>query len=194
MTLDTAGPSLPTELRAQRNSKLRSGEPCGEGMLLFNGVLRPSRPRQSLSLRNHPLFRCQGAKNPAEPGKKDPTLRPSSPSSVAGYNPRDLRRSLADRALAPEGQAHGAQESPRLFVGLRSRDDNDIHAANLIDLIVDNLREDQLFAEPHREVASSIERVRVHTLEVAHTGQGNVEEPVQKLIHDRAAQRDLGAD
>src|SRR5882672_11607283 len=53
-------------------------------------------------------------------------------------------RGLGHANLLPERHAQVRQQHLGVFVRARGRDDTDIHAANLVDLVVDDLREDQL--------------------------------------------------
>src|SRR5712691_8260539 len=98
---------------------------------------------------------------------------------------------LAIRVLLPERQAEVDEEGPRLLVGPRRRDDVDVHPANLVDLVVHDLREDQLLPEAQRVIATPVEALGRYALEVAHARQGHVDEPVEELVHARAPQRDL---
>src|SRR5437667_4333987 len=101
---------------------------------------------------------------------------------------------FAIRLLLPERPAEVREERLRVLVGPCRRDDADIHAANLVDLVVDDLGEDHLLAEPERVVATPVEPLRWHALEVADARQRDVDEPVEELVHPRAAQRHLRAD
>src|SRR5919198_4999191 len=101
---------------------------------------------------------------------------------------------FAIRRLLPERHAEVCEEHLRVLVGPCRRDDADVHAADLVDLIVDDLGEDHLLPEPERVVPTPVEPLRRHALEVAHARQRDVDEPVEELVHPRAAQRHLRAD
>src|SRR2546426_9325762 len=59
------------------------------------------------------------------------------------------------------------EEHLRVLVRAGRRDDVDIHAADLVHLVVDDLREDQLLAEPEGIVAPAVEaRSEEHTSEL----------------------------
>src|SRR3989441_9751238 len=81
---------------------------------------------------------------------------------------------LAIRLLLPERHAEVREEGLRVLVGPCRRDDADIHAANLVDLVVDDLGEDHLLAEPERVVATAVEPLRWHALEVARSEERRV--------------------
>src|SRR5437667_152142 len=93
---------------------------------------------------------------------------------------------FAIRLLLPERHAEVREECLRVLVGPCRRDDADIHAATLVDLVVDDLGEDHLLAEPERVVATPVEPLRWHALEVADARQRDVDEPVEELVHPRA--------
>src|SRR5437773_2056848 len=84
---------------------------------------------------------------------------------------------LAIRLLLPERHAEVREERLRVLVGPRRRDDVDVHAADLVDLVVDDLGEDHLLAEPERVVPATVEPLCRHALEVADAREGDVDEP-----------------
>src|SRR2546427_597987 len=92
---------------------------------------------------------------------------------------------LAIRLLLPERHAEVREERFRVLIGPRRRDDVDVHAADLVDLVVDDLGEDHLLLEPERVVPSAVESLPRHALEVAHARQRDVDEPIEKLVHPR---------
>src|SRR5437870_8793252 len=107
-------------------------------------------------------------------------------SFLASASPPGLRGS--------ERHADELQQLPRLFVGLRRRDDRDVHAARLVDLHVVDLGEQQLVAQAERVVAAAVEPARRHALEVAHARQRDAHQPIEELPHALAAERDHRAD
>src|SRR4051794_34871606 len=70
-------------------------------------------------------------------------------------------------ALAGERHAEGIQQSEGLGVGSSGRRERDVETAHLVDLVVIDLREDDLLANAHRVVATPVERARVQAAEVA---------------------------
>src|SRR5881397_1674785 len=94
---------------------------------------------------------------------------------------------LAIRLLLPERHAEVREERFRVLIGPCRRDDADVHAADLVDLVVDDLGEDHLLPEPERVVPTPVEPLRRYALEVADTRQRDVDEPVEELVHPRAA-------
>src|SRR6186997_2420429 len=71
------------------------------------------------------------------------------------HDERDLRHALR----LPEGQAELGQQGLRFFVGARGGHHDDVHAAYLVDLVVHDLREDDLLLEPEGVVAAPVERL-----------------------------------
>src|ERR687887_303622 len=98
------------------------------------------------------------------------------------------------RSLLPERHAEVAEEGLRLLVRPRGGHDDDVHAPGLVDLVVDDLREDQLLAEAEGIVATAVERLGGNALEVPHARQGDVDEAVEELVHAGGPQPDLGPD
>src|SRR5438105_6059914 len=66
----------------------------------------------------------------------------------------------------PERHAESAQQRAAFLVRPRRRHDRDLETAQPVDLVVVDLREDQLLLETEREVAPSVERAVRHALEV----------------------------
>src|SRR5712691_11534735 len=93
-----------------------------------------------------------------------------------------------------EGHAEAAQERERLLVSLRSGRDRDVEAADLLDVVVVDLGEDDLLADSERVVAATVERTRAQTAEVADARQRDRDQPVEKLVHAGRAQRHPRAD
>src|SRR5262245_10846897 len=104
------------------------------------------------------------------------------------------QRGLGHARLLPEGHAQVREERLGFLVGPGRGDDDDVHAAHLVDLVVDDLRENELLAQTEGVVAAAIEGLRRYALEVAHARQGDVDQPVEELVHARPAERHLGAD
>src|SRR5690606_3264412 len=60
--------------------------------------------------------------------------------------------------FAAEGHAHFPQQRVRLVVLVRRGHEHDVHAVHLRDLVVVDLREDQLLLDAERVVAAAVER------------------------------------
>src|SRR2546430_6140249 len=109
----------------------------------------------------------------------------------------DPQRLLCHLALTPSGrerQPEPGEECSGLLVVRRSRRDRDVEAANLVDAVVVDLREDDLLADAERVVPTTVERVGAQPAEVADARQRDRDEPVEELPHPVAAQRDARAD
>src|SRR2546422_4939455 len=103
-------------------------------------------------------------------------------------------RGLRHTRLLPERHSEVREEHLRVLVRAGRRDDVDIHAADLVHLVVDDLREDQLLAEAEGIVAPAVEALGRYAPEVAHPRQGDVDEAVEELVHPRPPERHLRAD
>src|SRR5690349_24333185 len=118
------------------------------------------------------------------------------PRWLAGFLDQRLLSQLllSFGALLCERHPEPAQEREALLVGLGGRRDRDVQAADARDRVVVDLREDDLLADPEREVAPSVEGPRVQTPEIADAREGDRHEPVEELPHAGATQRDARAD
>src|SRR4029079_9900056 len=73
--------------------------------------------------------------------------------------------------LRGEGHAEDLEQTLRLLVGLRRRHDADLQPAETVDLVVIDLGERDLLAQPEGVVATAVERLRRDPAEVADAGQ-----------------------
>src|SRR5690554_3782337 len=96
--------------------------------------------------------------------------------------------------LLAEGEVECLEQRTSFIIRLRGRRDHDVHAPNLIDLIVVDLGENDVFLDTHGVVATAVEGVRVQPAEVANTRQRDVHQAVEKFVHAGAAQSDLHAE
>jgi hypothetical protein len=76
-----------------------------------------------------------------------------------------------------------AYQRPCLLVVTRGGYNRDIHAAHFFNLIEIDLRKDQLLTHANCVIATAIKGLRRNTAKVAHAGQGQRNQPVQKLVH-----------
>src|SRR5690606_17504428 len=79
-----------------------------------------------------------------------------------------------------ERHIHAAEKLARLLVRLSRRADDDVHAPNLVDLVVLDLREHDLLTQAERVVPASVEALRRHAAEVTDTRQGNRDQTVEE--------------
>src|SRR5262245_57364160 len=93
-----------------------------------------------------------------------------------------------------EREAERGEQRARLVVRLRGRGDGDVHAPERVDLVVLDLREDDLFLEAQAVVAAAVERAVGNAAEVADARHRDVHQAVEELVHARAAQRHHAAD
>src|SRR5881409_51440 len=97
---------------------------------------------------------------------------------------------LRDDRLVVTAERHSklAQQRERLVVLVRRRDEGDVHAVDLLDHVVVDLRKDHLLLDAERVVAASVERASVYTTEIANARDRYADEAIQKFPHSRAAQ------
>src|SRR5690348_16634397 len=91
--------------------------------------------------------------------------------------------------VAAERHAQLLQQRERHVVAVRARHEGDVHAVDLLDVVVVDLGEDHLLLDAERVIATSIEGARTEAAEVANTRDRHRDEPVEELPHARAAQR-----
>src|SRR6476661_2108309 len=96
--------------------------------------------------------------------------------------------------LRGEGHAEEFKKLLGLFVGLRRRHDADLQPAETVHLVVLDLGERELLAEPEAEVAAPVERLAGDAAEVADPGQGEGRQALVEVPHPLAAEGDLGPD
>src|SRR5262245_29016210 len=94
----------------------------------------------------------------------------------------------------PERHAQAAQQLARLLVVRSRRDERDVQAVDLLDLVVVDLGTHDLLAQAERGAASPVEPLGRDAAEVAHARQGDVDQAIEELPHAIAPQRDHAAD
>ena len=81
--------------------------------------------------------------------------RTASPAASACCSSRSRSSSPSLKPLVvrslPEREVHGAEQRPRLFVGLRRGAHHHVHPPDLIDLVVVDLREDDVLLDAERD-------------------------------------------
>src|SRR5579883_1988917 len=105
-----------------------------------------------------------------------------------------LRHRRTGFLLLPEGEVESLEQSSALTVVLRRRRNRDVHAPDLIDLVVLDLGEDDLLLDAQAVVAATVEGARRHAAEIADAGHRDVDQAVEELVHASSAQRHLAAD
>src|SRR3954454_24424739 len=124
-----------------------------------------------------------------------------------GLPVRLLDQSLLGHCLPPTGSADGghdgvtgegeaelAEQLATLVVVRGGGDQRDVHAALPVDAVDVDLAEHRLLVETEGVVAVAVELLGGKATEVADSGQGQRQQPVQELPHAVAAQGDLRAD
>src|SRR5436190_14674502 len=105
-----------------------------------------------------------------------------------------LARLRRHRGLSLEREPERVEQRAAVVVVRRRRHDRDVHAADLHDLVIVDLREDQLLRHPDRVVPPTIERLRIEPPEVADPWQRGGDQPVEELPHHGAAEGHLRPD
>src|SRR5580698_3996504 len=103
-----------------------------------------------------------------------------------------LAMGLGDLLL--EWEAESGEEGSALRVVLGADTDGDVHAADDVDTVVVDLGEDQLLGDPEGVVPMAVEGCGRQTAEVPDPGDGDGDEPVEKLPRPVTTQRHLGTD
>src|SRR5260370_26603402 len=93
----------------------------------------------------------------------------------------------------PERHAETRQQAARLIVVAGRGHDRHLEAAQLVDLVVVDLREHDLLAQAERVVAPSVEALRVDAAEVADAGHRDVQQLVEEVPHAAAPKPVLNA-
>src|SRR5690554_4128532 len=115
-------------------------------------------------------------------------------ASLRRFSSRLIRASFAMSASILERELESREQRLGFLVGFRGRRDADVHPAQRVDLVVLDLREDDLLFDAHVVVAAAVETLARHATEVPHTGNGDRDQTVEKLVHARTTQRDHAAD
>src|SRR6202171_2262873 len=110
-----------------------------------------------------------------------------------------FQRSSADFFAKPslpllEWHTEARQETAGFVVGAGCGHDRHFQPAKLVDLVVVDLRKDDLLAQAQRVMAAAVKPLRVDTAEVADTRQRDVEQLVEEEPHAPAAHSRLDAD
>src|SRR2546425_13186911 len=167
-------------------------------------LVPPSSPRRFLHARDLSLRRERTEADAADTELPHVRARPSA--QVAAVVLRNGVLVFAESAIhgrllshsvstsLPEGEPELGQQRARLVVGARGGDEGDLETPQFIDLVVLDLRKDQLLAQPERVVAMAVEAGRRDAAEVTNSGQPDREQLVDELVHPRAAERHLDAD
>src|SRR6266568_1327324 len=196
----------------------------GSVMLMRGTLLLPARLDQSRDLTAQrdlaQLVASQSelAKDPARPAGQPAAIAQAHGRRVPRQLLELLARLLAvlvgapgvvdegeDRG-APEGElghgspsglewkAEGREQRARFVVGLRRGGDADVEPPQGVDLVVLDLREDDLFLDAEVVVAAGVERAVRDAAEVADARNRDGDQAVEEFIHARAAQGHHAAD
>src|SRR3954462_15914166 len=92
--------------------------------------------------------------------------------------------------VAGAGQAERVQQRERLGVRVGGRGDRDVQAPDLIDLVVVDLREDDVLLDARVVVSTAVEVLRVQAPEVTQARDGHGDQAVQELVGELVAQGD----
>src|SRR5882762_5756210 len=87
-----------------------------------------------------------------------------------------------------EWKVKGGEQRARLVVRFRGRGDADVEPAQGVDLVVFDLREDDLFLDAEAVVAAAVERAARDAAEVTDTRDRHGDQTIQEFVHALAAQ------
>src|SRR5512132_698367 len=136
-------------------------------------------------------------------------IRPPPPPSASRAERHDVPPSASASCFFPPGSSspstascplickrHVERLQQRLCFGIRfrRRADDDVEAANLLDLVVADLREDDLLLDTHCEIAPTVEALLRQPAKVPHPRQRDVDQAIEKLVHALAPKRHLATD
>src|SRR5713101_6170121 len=94
----------------------------------------------------------------------------------------------------PKGHSEPRQQAAGLVVGAGCGDDRHFQPAQFVDLVVVDLREDDLLAHSQRVVATAVETLGADAPKVTDTWQRDVEQLVEEVPHAAPAKRGLDPD
>src|SRR6266567_8336030 len=100
-----------------------------------------------------------------------------------------LPRISSKTCLVPERHPQEPEQSPAFFIAFGSCDYGNIHSLDLINLVVVNFRENQLFLDSKGIIPLPVESFGRNPFEVTDSGQRYVDKPVKKLVHLILAER-----
>src|SRR5215831_7710750 len=101
---------------------------------------------------------------------------------------------LAMESSVLERELERGEQCPGFGVGPRRRRDRDVHATERVDLVVLDLRENDLLLDAEVVIPASVEGTPRHAAEVPHARQRDRDQPVEEFVHALLAQRDHAAD
>ena len=101
---------------------------------------------------------------------------------------------IGNKPTAQSWEAEKAQQFTCFIVSLRGGGHDNIEPAHLIDLVVADFREHDLFLETHCIVTATVEALGVQPTKIPDAGHCNGDQAVQKFIHAFTAQGNLATD
>src|SRR5699024_12367425 len=92
-----------------------------------------------------------------------------------------LLRAVFAISVLLDGESERPQQRTSLVVGLRGGHDSDVHVSHVIDAVLIDLVEHDLFGEPEGVVAVAVEVLPGQATDVTDTGQAGGQAPVPGL-------------
>src|SRR6202035_4463879 len=93
------------------------------------------------------------------------------------------QRLLCHRSVLPEGHAEPGEKRTAFCIGTGGGHDADLQPAKLVDLVVVDLRKDELLAQPEGVVAVAVERLGVDPAEVSNARERDIQQLVEEVEH-----------
>src|SRR5690606_27063455 len=104
---------------------------------------------------------------------------------------RSIMQVLAIRPSVSKREVERGQQCACFVVSFSRGGNRDVHAAECIDLVVFDLRENDLLTNTHVVVAATIERLRGEATEVANSRNGDGHQAIEEFVHALSTQRHL---
>ena len=73
------------------------------------------------------------------------------------------------------------KQLPRLIIRFGRGDDGNVHASDLFDLVIFDLRKDDLFFQSKGKIPSAVKRFRRNPPEIADTRKSDIDQPVEEF-------------
>src|SRR2546427_7710577 len=83
----------------------------------------------------------------------------------------------------PEREVERAQQRSRLVIGFRAGAHRNVHPPDVGHLVVVDLGKDDVFFDADGVIPPAVEAFRRQAAEIAHARQGDIDQPVDELVH-----------
>src|SRR6266567_8279403 len=94
-----------------------------------------------------------------------------------------LPRISSKTCLVPERHPQEPEQCPAFIIALGSCDYGNVHSLDLVNLVVVNFRENQLFLDSKGIIPLPVKSFGRNPFEVTDSSQGYVDQSVEELVH-----------